>query len=209
MWRSAPVDGYRDASHWLDETTSYRQVGDAVSRVLAFTASPVNRESLRYATSYYVAANVDVDVELSAGVPVSGLQLLAYLRFVTERGTYSRTKWEDLKTEEELRLLIEEIGIDTSVPAHFRHLTNVRDRLASNGPLRDALGVIIKMRNVVTHPTRDQPGVFSVYEWAEAGMLARYWLCLSLLNTVGYQGQIAEIMQPQPRYPGQLQRVPW
>jgi len=67
-------------------------------------------------------------------------------------------------------------------------------------PLRDALGVIIKMRTWVTHPNRDQPGAFSVYEWAEAGMLARYWLCLSLLNTVGYQARIAEIMQPQPRW---------
>jgi hypothetical protein len=152
-WRSAPVDGYRDVNHWLDDTTSYRQVGDVVSRVLAFTASPVNRESLKYATSYYVAANVDVDVELSVGVPVSGLQLLAYLRFVTERGTYSRTRWEALKTEGELRLLIEEIGIDTSVPAHFSHLTDVRDRLARTGPPRDALGVVIKMRNIVTHPT--------------------------------------------------------
>src|ERR1039457_687067 len=208
-WRRAPVDGYRDVSHWLDDTISYRQVGDVVSRVLAFTASPVNRESLKYATSYYVAANVDVDVELSVGVPVSGLQLLAYLRFVTQRDAYSRTQWKEKDTEEELRLLIEDIGINTSVPAHFSHLTDARDRLASNGPLRDALGVIIKMRNVVTHPTRDQPGAFSVYEWAEGGMLARYWLCLSLLNTVGYQGQIAEIMQPQPRWLGQLQSVPW
>lgn len=208
-WRSAPVDGYRDVSHWLDDTISYRQVSDVVSRVLDFTANAVNRESLRYATSYYVAANVDVDVEMSVGVPVSGLQLLAYLRFVTQRGAYSRTQWKEKDTEEELRLLIEEIGIDTSVPAHFSHLTDARDRLASNGPPRDALGVIIKMRNVVTHPTRDQPGAFSVYQWAEAGMLARYWLCLSLLNTVGYQGQIAEIMQPQPRWLGQLRSVPW
>ena len=38
-------------------------------------------------------------------------------------------------------------------------------------------------------------------------MLARYWLCLVLLNTVGYRGQIAEIMQPQPRWPGQLRDV--
>lgn len=210
-WRSAPVDGHRDVSHWLDETTSYRQVGDVVSRVLSFTASPVNRESLRYATSYYVAANVDVDVELSAAVPVSALQLLSYFRFVTDRGTYTHSRWEREKreTEAQLRLLTEDAKIDTSVPAHFKHLANVRDRFARTGPLRDALGVIIKMRNVVTHPTRDQPGTFSVYEWAEAGMLARYWLCLSLLNTVGYQGQIAEVMQPQPRWPGQLRPVPW
>ncbi len=210
-WRSAPVDGYRDVGHWLDDTISYRQVSDVVSRVLTITANPVNRESLRYATSYYVAANVDVDVEMSAAVPVSGLQLLAYFRFVTERGTYSHTRWEREKreTEPQLRLLTEDMGIDTSVPAHFSHLADVRDRLARTGPPRDALGVIIKMRNVVTHPTRDQPGTFSVYEWAEAGMLARYWLCLTLLNTVGYQGQIAEIMQPQPRWPGQLRNVPW
>ena len=65
------------------------------------------------------------------------------------------------------------------------------------------------MRNVVTHPTRDQPGTFSVYEWAEAGILARYWLCLALLNTVGYKGQIADVMQPQPRGLGQLRNVPW
>jgi hypothetical protein len=210
-WRSAPVDGYRDVSHWLDDTTSYRQVGDVVSQVLAFTANPVNRESLRYATSYYVAANVDVDVEMSAAVPVSGLQLLAYFRFVTDRGIYSQTRWEREKrdTEPQLRLLVEDIGIDTPVPAHFSHLADVRDRFARTGPLRDALGVIIKMRNVVTHPTRDQPGTFSLYEWAEAGMLARYWLCLALLNTVGYRGQIAEIMQPQPRWLGQLRGVPW
>jgi hypothetical protein len=155
------VDGYRDVSQWLDDTISCRQVGEVVSRVLAFTASPVNRESLRHATAYYVAANVDLAVELSVGVPVSGLQLLTYLRFVTERGSYSRAQWEGLRTEEELRLLIEEIGIDASIPAHFSHLADVRDRLASNGSLRDALGVIIKMRNVVTHPTRDQPGAFS------------------------------------------------
>jgi hypothetical protein len=208
-WRSAPVDGYRDESHWLDDTISCRQVGDVVSRVLAFTADAVNRDALKQAVWYYVAAHVDVDVQMSVAVPVSGLQLLAYLRFVTERGAYSLNTWKALSTEEQLRLLIEEIGVDTSVPAHFEHLTSVRDRFASNAPPRDALGVVIKMRNVVTHPTREQPGHFSVYQWAEVGMLARYWLCLSLLNTVGYQGQVAEILQAQPRWPGQLRLVPW
>lgn len=65
------------------------------------------------------------------------------------------------------------------------------------------------MRNVVTHLTRNQPGTFSVYEWAEAGLLARFWLCLSLLNTVGYCGQIAEIMQSQPHWTGWMRQVPW
>jgi hypothetical protein len=138
-WRSAPVDGYRGVSHWLDDTIGCQQVSEVLSRVLAFTASPVNRESLEYATSYYVASNVDVDARLSVGIPVSGLQLLAYLRFVTERSTFSRRQWEDLNTEKQLRLLLEDARIDTSVPSHFRNLTGVQQRLASSAPLRDAL----------------------------------------------------------------------
>ena len=93
-WRSARVDGYRDASQWLDDTTGCRQVGEVVSCVLDFTATPGDKDSLRYAISYYVTANIDVDVELSASVPVSGLQLLAFLRFVTQRREYSRGQWE-------------------------------------------------------------------------------------------------------------------
>lgn len=65
------------------------------------------------------------------------------------------------------------------------------------------------MRNVVTHPTRDRPDKFNLYEWAEAGMHARYWLCLALLNTVGYQGKIAAVLQDQPHWRGQLRASPW
>jgi hypothetical protein len=65
------------------------------------------------------------------------------------------------------------------------------------------------MRNVVTHPTRDKLDVFNVYQWAEAGMNARYWLCLALLNTIGYDGRIAEVMGAKPRWPGQLRASPW
>ena len=209
-WRSARVDGYREASQWLDDTTGCRQVGEVVSCVLDFTATPGDKDSLRHAISYYVAANVDVDVELSDSVPVSGLQLLAFVRFVAQRREYSRGQWEDMCTEKQVRLLVEDIGVETPIPAHFNHLASAQSQLASTGaPPRDALGVIVKMRNIVTHPTRDQPGIFSPYQWWEAGMLARYWLCLSLLNTVGYQGQIAEIMQPQPHWTGWIRQVPW
>lgn len=49
----------------------------------------------------------------------------------------------------------------------------------------------------------------SDYEWAEAGMLARYWLCLALLHAAGYQGQAAAIMQARPRMTSQVHPVPW
>lgn len=208
-WRSAPVDPYAIQSHWLDETIAAHQVGEIVGRVVEFASDPTAFSVVRQAVAYYMAANVDVDVELSVGIPVSGLQLLAYYRFVTQRHLYSKGKWDDLAAEAQLRLLLMDVQADLAVHPHFPHLTAVRDRLALTGPHRDALGVVMKMRNIVTHPTRDKPADFSVYEWAEAGMHARYWLCLAILHTVDYQGQIADVLRRTPRWTGQVRSVPW
>lgn len=208
-WRSAPVDRYATRSHWLDDTIAAHQVGEIVGRVVEVTSDPTAWSVVRPAVAYYMAANVDVDVELSVGIPVSGLQLLAYYRFVTQRGLYSKGKWNELTTAAQLRLLLTDVEADLAVHPHFPHLTAGRDRLAVTGAHRDALGVVMKMRDIVTHPTRDKPADFSVYEWAEAGMHARYWLCLAILHTLGYQGQIADVLGPTPRWTGQVRSVPW
>lgn len=177
-WRSAPVDHHRRCSQWLDDTMACRQVGDVVSLMLSFTADEANLAAVRPALAYYVAANVDVDVELAVAVPLSALQLLAYYHFVEQRSVYSRAKWNDKSTGEQVRLLLDDLQIDLSVRPHFEHLVAVRDRLVlaaalPGKPVRqlpDALSIVVKMRNVVTHPTRDRPNTFDVYEWAEAGM---------------------------------------
>lgn len=211
-WRSAAVDYYRplrSSSHWLDETVIHQQVRDLITAALTFTADEANRAALTLAVAYYVAANVDVHVELAVAIPVPALQLLAFYRFVSQRKTHSQRAWKELTTEHQLRLLLADVKLDTRLPPHFRHLMDVSNRLALSGQQRDALGTIIKMRNVVTHPTRDRPADFTVYEWAEAGMLVRYWLCLALLNTVAYQGKIAVVLEGQPSVPGHLQTPPW
>jgi hypothetical protein len=208
-WRSAPVDSYATRSHWLDDTIAAQQVSEVVGRAVDITSDPTAWSVIRPAVAYYMAANVDVDVELSVSIPVSGLQLLAYYRFVTQHGSYSRRKWDALTTEDQLRMLLIDVQVDVAVQPHFVHLRAVRDRLALVGAHPDALGVVMKMRNVVTHPTRDKPAKFSMYEWAEAGMHARYWLCLAILHTLGYNGQIADVLGPTPRSTGQAHNAPW
>jgi len=143
-------------------------------------------------------------------------------RFVEQRQTYSRSQWKDISTtEEELRLLLNDLQVDPSVRPHFNSLVAVRDRLSAAAAAEaarqakpapstlDALSVIVKMRNVVTHPTRPRPSTFDVYEWAEAGMHVCYWLSLALLNTVGYHGQVAAVLEDKPRWTGQLRPPPW
>jgi hypothetical protein len=208
-WRSAPVDPFQHTGHWLDDTIATRQVTNIVERVLEFTADPDAWEVLRPAAAYYVAANLDVDVEMPVAIPVSGLQLLAYYRFVIDRGSHSRSQWKALGTEAQLRLLLDDINVDLAVQSQFVHLAAVQERLARNAASRDALGVVVKMRNVVAHPTRYKPAQFSAPEWNEAGMHARYWLCLALLNLVGYDEDVAAVMGAEPHWTGQVRRPPW
>ncbi|MGB3763320.1 MAG: hypothetical protein WA966_08855 [Ornithinimicrobium sp.] len=217
-WRTATVDHYCRSSHWLDDTIACAQVREAVSLMLEFTADDANLAAVRPALAYYVAGNVDVDVELSAAVPLSALQLLSYYRFVEQRRVYSRTKWNDMNTEEQVRLLLSEFGIDLTIRPHFEHLIAVCERLGpaagtqpgrTSPPRRDSLGVVVKMRNVVTHPTRDRPSTFNAYEWVEAAMHARYWLCLALLYTIGYAGNVSAILEEQPPWTGAVRAVPW
>jgi len=216
-WRSAPVDEYCSSSDWLDETIACQQVRDAVSLMLDFTADEANLAAVRPALAYYVAGNVDVDVELSVAVPLSALQLLAYYRFVEQRATYSQTKWKELTTEKQVRLLLDEIHVDLAIHPHFQHLVAVQSRLgtAATQPGRpapqapDGLGVVVRMRNVVMHPTKKKPNTFDVYEWAEAGMHVRYWLCLALLNSISYVGQVSAILDEKPPWTGQVRATPW
>ena len=209
-WRTAPVDPHRSPSHWLDETIAHQQVSQVLSLVLDFTADDANYTALKLGLSYYMAGNVDVDVELSVSIPISGLQLLAYYRFVTQQATYSRSAWKKLDTtEDEIQLLLDDINLDTSVRPYFAHFEAVRAHTVTSTKVSDALSAVMKMRNVVTHPTRDTPNAFDVYEWAEAGMHVRYWLCLALLNTVGYTGDIASALEGEPRWTGQVRQPPW
>ncbi|WP_369196450.1 hypothetical protein [Streptomyces djakartensis] len=202
-----------NSSDWLESTYSAQQIGELISRVLDFTNDKNSLQSFKNALAYYIAATVDVDAHLQASLPISGLQLLTYYTFVTT-GPHTPKQWEKLVpknrgTEWEVRQLLDKMQISISIPTHFQHLAAVAQQMAKNGASRDALGVVIKMRNVATHPTKQQSGDYTVYAWAEAGMLARYWLCLALLYTVGYQGDVAAVMQPRPRQPGETRGTPW
>jgi hypothetical protein len=213
VWRANPVDGFSNTSHWLAPLVHSRQLSEIVSRTLEFTGDSLCLETLTHALSYYVAANVDVDAPLQVSLPVSGMQLLTYYQFVTD-GPHTDAEWKSLKprdrsTEWELRQLLSKMNVSVPVPPHFRDLEAVQQRLAAARIHRDALGTVIKMRNVATHPQKDQPGNYSVTEWAEAGELARYWLGLALLHTIGYQGDIAAILQARAQRPDDLRPVPW
>lgn len=208
-WATGSVDPFRTVGSWRDTSIACAQLSELLARVVERCQDRQQRDVLRYASSYYVTANFDVDVELGVAVPVSGLQLLAYSRFVEEGRSYSRNEWKALNTETQLRALLDDCQVDLTIPTHFQHLHDVAAALlARSGQQRDGLGCVISMRNDITHPTRERTTRWSVYQWAEAGMFARHLLELALLNIVGYSGKYHSRVDPN-RWLGAVQDVPW
>ena len=182
-----------------------------INLTLNYTSDPLARSVITGAMAYYVSSNNDVTVELTTALPVSGLQLLAYYRFVSgPNPSYSNTKWKPKLTEEQIRLRLDDANIDTGIPAHMSNVLAARTKLSAAKQYGDALTTAIEMRNVATHPTKQMPyESFNVYEWAEIGMIARYWLCLCILRTIGYSGSIADILGPTPAWTGSIKNPPW
>jgi hypothetical protein len=210
-WRRAPVDPHRSKTHWLDQTIAADQISTLLNLTLDYTSDALAKSVIKGAMAYYVASNNDVTVELTTALPVSGLQLLAYYRFVSgPNACYSNTKWKPKSTEEQIRLLLDDAGIDTGIPSHMSNILVARTRLSAAKQSGDALTTAIEMRNVATHPTKQMPyEAFNVYEWAEIGMIARYWLCLCILKTIGYNGSIADALGPTPPWTGSIKNPPW
>lgn len=207
-WRTSPVDRLGASSDWLDRTIAARQIGHLVSRVLDVAFDAGTWSALRSATGYYTAGK-DVTVDLSVPLPISGLQALTFFRFMSTP-QMSNTKWKNLQTEGQIRLLLEAADIDLAVPAHLIHLESARSKLSQAKKPGDALTAVVEMRNVATHPTDQLPyDRYTIYEWAEGGMVASYWLCLALLKLVDYNIEMARRLEKDVPYVGQVKLPPW
>jgi hypothetical protein len=218
-WMPDRIDSVREVGAFLDASKGHAQLRELIERVLSYCDSEDRRDVLQYATSYYITATYDVDVEMRVALPISGLQLLAYRRFVEEQQKYTNADWANLSksdpldrgnTELEIRALLDDCKASTAIPAHFRHLQAVSASLPplKNKSLRDALGTVVNMRNKIIHPTKGRPSRWTGVQWWEAGAFATNALLLSILNTVGYEGVYRSPLQSVV-FTGAVNRVPW
>jgi hypothetical protein len=211
-WASDRIDGVRPSGSFLDLHKGHAQLRELIERVIAYCDTDARLDVLQYATSYYITATYDVDVELRVALPVSGMQLLAYNRFVEERGSHSNKTWASVgTTEDELRLLLDDCKIPTGLPPLFTHLQKVSAAAfdpAQHPSPRDALGCAMLMRNKVIHPTKGTPAKWDAFQWWEAGAFATDALLLSILQTVGYTGEHRSPLSADV-WAGETDTVPW
>ena len=200
-WSSFRATDYRPPTHWPHPLNAHHEVGSIVSHMLEFTKNREDHLLMRNAIGYYTAAVSEVGVEIRSSVATSGLQLLAYRKLMHPSDRkYSKSAWNALRAEGELRKLAELFSMDTNVPARMKYLHEVRQNLEneykSKNPDKprsdpfDALFVLIKMRNIATHPGEDQHHDLDMNSWAEIGLLAGYWLGCAALHVIKHEGPL-------------------
>jgi hypothetical protein len=209
-WHTGGVDRMRTVQSLLDQSEAVAQLSGIVGGALEFAADPYREEVLQYAISYYLTANHDVNVELAVALAVSALQLISYYRLVEESRSYSNSDWKSLGTRGQIEVILDQLGVDVSVPRHFEHLLQVQSTLGPNedGTIRTALNCIVKMRNHVIHPTRDKPASWDPYQWAEAAQVALDYVRFAILQLTQYQGGVRTATQ-ESKWLGALTQVPW
>ncbi|WP_158846234.1 hypothetical protein [Saccharothrix deserti] len=210
-WRVQPIDRMISVHTWSDSTEFPAQLSEVTRRVVEFCKDAHQAEVLQYAVAYYVSINVNTSAELTTAIPISALQMLAYDLFVEQRRTYTRSKWENLpRTEEEIRLLLDDCGIDLNIPDHMPYLKTVSDVLGPTpeGHSRDALRCIVDMRNLVIHPKRDKPIKWQFEQWVEASIIACHYLELAILRVIGFAGKARSPLRPSVAA-GAVYPVPW
>jgi len=210
-WTAGRVDSFREPGSWLDWSIGGFQAGEVIGRFLQRWPDRLSRDTLRYATSYYVQA-LALGVELGTAAAVSGLLLLAYSWLVEEKQVYTKGAWGRLRpeTESQIRALLQlsDCHVNTAMPPAYTHLAAVAKQLGAVGPARDGLGCVIRLRNDVIHPTRSKRTTWSAYQWAEGHSLAVHFLELALLAYVGYRGRTHPRISAN-RWLGCTEDVPW
>jgi len=202
-WRPVVIDPYQEHGSWRDDTIASAQLASLLAGYLRAWRDSLRRDTLHYATGYYLQA-LAANVEVATAIAVSGLLVLVEGWIVQElQRKLNKT------TQPQIRGLLEHCSIDPAMPVAFAELAKVQAALiARNKKARDGLECLIAMRNDVVHPTPARRRKWSTYQWAEARMLAVHYLELAMLCYVGYDGQYHPRTSAR-RYVGEVEDVPW
>jgi hypothetical protein len=169
--------------------------------------TPVWREPLRSAISWFIAANSSrIGRDTSVILSQVALELLAWVHVVESQHLHSWADFKDLSAAGRIRILLQQIRVPAAVPNYLANLSSLQNRDAFDGP-----GVITRVRNSLIHSSEGKLSTAKPLTgpqlW-ECSQLALRYLELTLLSICGYSGQYA-IRAFYPSGSAIEEPVPW
>ncbi len=119
----------------------------------------------------------------------------------------SKSSFDKMSAAQRMNELLTQLAIPAGIPDSLPNLEKTASMLSlCTGP-----EILVKLRNVIIHPTRGNRmvfGHFSAYSRIEAWRLAMWYYDLSLLSLFGYRGAYVSRLLPGYEHE-RTEKVPW
>ncbi|QFU91640.1 hypothetical protein YIM_32395 [Amycolatopsis sp. YIM 10] len=202
------VPGRNGGLAWLHHTRSH-DLQEFLSCAYRAFIDPDRTHTTRLLLSMAIEANHSGRVEQRTMTAFSALELLSWVVLKLTSG-FSRTKYDALRADGRIRMLLERARVDTSVDA-TRQPTLMQFAIAessSDVPL-DGPDAVKEIRNRLVHPNIPQDEVYHLDGLVtDAWLLSRHYLNLLILHWLDYRGSYQTVLGPGG-WAGDSDPVPW
>ncbi|MFI2434541.1 hypothetical protein [Streptomyces sp. NPDC018693] len=211
QWGASHCDPARRSSDgwWYDQ--DHKSLGDFLSLVIDAFADPDRLVTLRFQMMYAISAMRSRDfVEPRIIMGTAGLEHVMWERLVLN-GILTKQQYKQRPAHELLRkvLLSAQIPVDINpqlLPAAAQYAADVK--MNENKDI-DGADVVTWVRNRLVHPQESQEPVYRLDGLTrDAWLLARHYLVLLILNSLGYNGNYRDLTRIRG-WVGDVASVPW
>ncbi|MGY1495696.1 hypothetical protein ACW4TU_03470 [Streptomyces sp. QTS52] len=211
QWRTAFCDPARPNSDgwWYDQ--DHESLGDFLSLVIDAFADPDKLTPLRFQMMYAISSMRSRDfVEPRIIMGTAGLEHIMWQSLVLS-GALTEREYKRRPAHDLLRTVLRgaQIPVDINpdlLPAAAQYAADVKAR--ENKEV-DGADVVTWVRNRLVHPQESQERVYGLDGLTrDAWLLARQYLVLLILNSLGYNGSYRDLTRIRG-WVGDVSPVPW
>ncbi|MEX2374691.1 MAG: hypothetical protein WD942_03785 [Dehalococcoidia bacterium] len=202
-WGNVRRSRFGGVLSWCGDFQRPNAVRALFPMVLDAWRKTARRRNLTVALEFWLDAQLGAVIETRLVSAVAGLELMAWEWLVDVDGRDPYVVDHRKSTDQRFRSMLELIGVPVEVPTH---MTDV----AATWPGQDGPKTVADLRHRVVHPK----GLDALFDVPHGGRhdalrLATWYLELSLLRRLGYEGRYIAQVAPLPIFAGTGEPVPW
>ncbi|MGW7523038.1 hypothetical protein [Streptomyces sp. NPDC054783] len=211
QWGVSHCDPARRISDgwWYDQ--DHESLGDFLSLVIDAFGAPDKRVPLRFQMMYAISATRSRDfVEPRIIMGTAGLEHIMWERLVLS-GALTKQQYKHRPAHDLLRTVLRGARIPVDIdpdllPAAAQYAADAK---ADENRDVDGADVVTWVRNRLVHPQESQEPVYRLDGLTrDAWLLARHYLVLLIMNSVGYDGSYRDLRRIRGSV-GDVGSVPW
>ena len=211
QWQGSHCDPARGISDgwWYDQ--DHESLGDFLSLVIDAFADPDKLTSLRFQMMYAISAMRSRDfIEPRIIMGTAGLEHIVWERLVLS-GIMTKRQYTVSHAHDRLRKVLRAAQIPVDIdpgllPAAAQYAADVK---SNHNRDADGADIVTWVRNRLVHPQESQESVYRLDGLTrDAWLLARHYLVLLILNSLGYNGSYRNLARIRG-WVGDVTKVPW